>query len=394
MTLLFSDGSPTQVVDVLFLIVRAPAPTAVARDGSRAVTDGFVPLQTGDSCAPQRLLAVQRSLGTNFASPVGWPSLIEIQVIDDCGNAVTNANVVAGFSNGDPPLVLAGIGNGIYVGTWNPVRSTAQMTVTVRAERPPLPAVEVQAQGQVSSNPSAPLLFAGGVVNGASFAAGEAVAPGSIVSVFGRSFAEGLNHATQLPLNTQLGGARLSIGGRDAPLFFSSDGQINAQIPFELSSDNQPQVVVRTSPGGRLAAIAVPETITLARERPGIFTIRQDGTGQGAILNQDSSPNSAANPADRGSVIQIFATGLGITNPPVPSGQPSPGSPPALVTAAIEARIGGQPAAVQFAGLAPGFVGLYQVNVVVPTGIEPGTEVELRLTQNGVPSNSVTVAVR
>ena len=163
MTLLFSDGSPTQVVDVLFLIVNAPATAALAREGSRAVDDGFQPLQTGDSCTPQQLLAVQRSLGTNFASPVGWPSLIEIQVIGDCGNAISDANVVAGFSNGDPPLVLAGIGNGIYTGTWNPVSSTAQVTVTVRADRPPIPAVEVRAQGQVSGNPAAPLLSAGGL---------------------------------------------------------------------------------------------------------------------------------------------------------------------------------------------------------------------------------------
>ena len=394
MTLLFSDGSPTQVVDILFLIVRAPAPASLVRDGPRTATDGFVPLQAGDSCVPQQLLAVQRSLGTNFASPVGWPTLVELQLIDDCGNAVPDASVVAGFSNGDPPLVLTGIANGIYIGTWNPVGSTAQVTVTIHAERPPLPAVQVQAQGQVSANPAAPLLFAGGVVNGASFAPGEAVAPGSIVSVFGRRFAEGLNHAAQLPLDTQLGGVRLSIGGRDAPLFFSSDGQINAQIPFEVSSDSQPQVVIRTGLSGRSGAIAVPETITLAQARPGIFTTRQDGTGQGAILNQDSAPNSATNAAERGSVIQIFATGLGATNPVVPSGQPAPGNPPALVTAAVEARIGGQPAAVQFAGLAPGFVGLYQVNVVVPANLQPGSEVELTLTQNGVPSNTVTVAVR
>jgi uncharacterized protein (TIGR03437 family) len=394
MTLLFSDGSPTQVVDILFLIVRSPAPAALAREGSRMADDGFVPLQTGDSCAPQQLLAVQRSLGTNFASPVGWPTLVEVQLIDDCGNAVTDASVVASFSNGDPPLVLQSIANGIYVGTWNPVGSTAQVTVTLHAERPPLPGVQVQALGQVRDNPAAPLLFAGGVVNGASFAPGEAVAPGSIVSVFGRRFAEGLNLAAQLPLETQLGGARLSIGGKDAPLFFSSDGQINAQIPFEVSADSQPQVVVRTNPGGGAAAIAVPETITLARERPGIFTTRQDGTGQGAILNQNSTPNAATNAAARGSVIQIFATGLGATNPVVASGQPAPGDPPALVATAVEARVGGQPAAVQFAGLAPGFVGLYQVNVVVPVNIEPGPAVELSLVQNGVPSNPVTVAVQ
>ena len=85
---------------------------------------------------------------------------------------------------------------------------------------------------------------------------------------------------------------------------------------------------------------------------------------------------------------------MGATDPVVPSGESAPGNPPALVTAAVEARIGCQPAAVQFAGLAPGFVGLYQVNVVVPAGVQPGSEVELTLTQNDVPSNTVTVATR
>ena len=102
----------------------------------------------------------------------------------------------------------------------------------------------------------------------------------------------------------------------------------------------------------------------------------------------------ATNAVERGSVVQTFVTGLGATNPTVASGEPSPGDPPAVVTSPVEARIGGQTAAVQFAGLAPGFVGLYQVNVVVPTSIEPGSEIELTLNQNGVPSNTVTLAVQ
>jgi uncharacterized protein (TIGR03437 family) len=154
-------------------------------------------------------------------------------------------------------------------------------------------------------------------------------------------------------------------------------------------------VVVRTTRADGGQALTVPETITVAAARPAIFTTNEQGTGQGAIRNQNSSPNSASNPAARGSVVQIFATGLGATNPVVPSGQPAPSAEPlSRVVAGVEARIGGQPAAVQFAGLAPGFVGLYQVNVVVPPGVEPGLAVELLLIQNGVPSNPVTLAVQ
>jgi uncharacterized protein (TIGR03437 family) len=92
--------------------------------------------------------------------------------------------------------------------------------------------------------------------------------------------------------------------------------------------------------------------------------------------------------------VQIFATGLGTTNPVVAPGQPAPASPPALTTQAVQAQIGGLPAQVQFAGLAPNFVGLYQVNVVVPAGVAPGDAVPLILTQAGVPSNKVTLAIR
>jgi uncharacterized protein (TIGR03437 family) len=235
---------------------------------------------------------------------------------------------------------------------------------------------------------------AGGIVNAASYAAGQPVTPGGIISVFGRNLAQGLNAATQLPLEKSLGGATLSIGGIEAPLFFSSEGQINGQVPFELAPNTRPHVVVRTTRQDGSQVFTLPETITVGAARPAIFTINQAGSGQGAILNQDFSPNSATNAAERGSVVQIFATGLGATNPVVPSGQAAPGNPPALVIAGVEARIGGQPAAVQFAGLAPGFVGLYQVNVVVPPNAQPGSAVELSLFQNGVPSNTVTVAVR
>ena len=153
-------------------------------------------------------------------------------------------------------------------------------------------------------------------------------------------------------------------------------------------------MVVRTTRADGAQVLTLPETITIAAARPAIFTTNQQGTGQGAILNQDSSLNAATNSAARGSVIQIFATGLGPTNPVVPSGTAAPSSPPAVVTNAVTATIGGITVPVQFAGLAPGFVGLYQVNVEIPAGVTPGPDVPLVLLQSGVPSNSVTLAVR
>ncbi len=380
LALLFGDGS-SQTVNILFLVVARAAGAASAGNQSEAA----------QQCAPQRLLGLHRSLGSNPVSPVGWPTIIEVQAVDDCGNAAPNATVVASFSNGDPPLVLNSLRNGIYTGTWRPANPLAQVVVRVRASLPPLVAADLPpVQLQVSSNPAASALNAGGIVNAASFAPGAALAPGSIVSVFGRRLAASTASASRLPLPTTLGGATLNVGGRDVPLFFSSDGQVNAQLPFELAPNSRPQVVVRG-----LQAITVPETITIGLAHPGIFSTNQQGTGQGAILDVQGRLVDGAAPATAGEVVQVFATGLGPTQPPVPSGQAAPGAEPlARVVVPVEARVGGRTARVLFAGLAPGFVGLYQVNVEVPAGVAAGPEVPLLILQNGVPSNAVTLALR
>ncbi|MGH9786013.1 MAG: hypothetical protein ACRD88_17720, partial [Terriglobia bacterium] len=388
LNLLFKDGTATQVVEVIFLV--RPGATAI---GPQEVAGARIKAVEG--CAPTRLYAVIRTVAENFSLPVGWPSLIEAQVADDCGEAAANATVVTSFSNGDPPLVLSAQGNGFYLGNWRPGNVRDQLVITLRAELPPLSGDELRIQGHVRATPSAPALFAGGVVNGASFAGGQPVAPGGIIAVFGRNLAQGLSHSSQVPLERSLGGATLNIGGINAPLFFASESQINAQVPVELTPNTRPHVVLRTTRGTDGAqTLTVPETITIAEARPAIFAVNEQGSGQGVVLNQDNSANSAANAAARGSVVQIFATGLGPTNPAAPSGNPAPAAPPAAVTKPVTATVGGVNALVHFAGLAPGYVGLYQVNVEIPAGIQPGAETPLVLLQSGVPSNTVTLAVR
>ena len=409
LTLLFGDGS-LQNVNILFLVVARPAGAASLVSAAASVEDGrpvaaatVAPTYFGDmtafdttSCTPTRLLAVHRSLASSFSSPAGWPSAIEVQVADDCGAAVANATVVASFTNGDPPLALTSLKNGTYIGTWRPSNAATQVVVTVRASLPPLTPVEIQARGAVGLNPSAPALNSGGIVNGASFAPGVAVAPGAIVAVFGRNLARGQNSASRVPLDTTLGGATLNIGGRDAPLFFSSDGQINAQLPFELAANTRHSAVVKT----RLEAtgpetFAVPETITVAASQPGIFTTNQQGTGQGAIRDTQGRLVDTAAPAAAGDIVQVYCTGLGATQPAIASGQAAPSTEPlARVTFPVTATVGGKSAVVHFAGLAPGFVGLYQVNVQIPDGITPGSAVALVLAQNGVASNTVTLAIK
>jgi uncharacterized protein (TIGR03437 family) len=216
-----------------------------------------------------------------------------------------------------------------------------------------------------------------------------------VISVFGRNLASGLHQATRLPLDKTLGGATLNIGGSQAPLFFASSGQINAQLPFELLVNSRLPAIVQVRPGGTgPEAATVPEAVTIAAAQPGIFTTNQQGNGQGAILDEQGQLADAAAAVSAGKIVQVFCTGLGVTDPVVASGEPAPSQPLALAAAAVTATVGGRPAAVHFAGLAPGFVGLYQVNVQIPDGVLPGPAVPLVLFQNGVPSNTVTLAVR
>lgn len=378
LTFVFDDNGPLQVVNLLFLVAGAGSGTdAASVDGATS------------SCSPTQLLGLFRSLGSNFMSPVSWPTSIELQVADDCGNPISNATVVASFSNGDPPLALTSLQNGVYAATWRPANTTAQVTVTARAIGPPLVAAVVTVQGQVAGNAGAPVVFAGGLVNAASYAPGAPLPPGGIVSVFGGNMATASGGATTVPLPFTLSGASISMGGVNAPLFYSSAGQINAQIPYELPVNSRPQVVLSQS-----GALTVPETIVVAPAAPGIFATNQQGTGQGAILNVQGLFVDGSAPAAGGDVVQVFATGLGATNPVVASGVGAPTSPAlAKVVAAVTATVGGQPAPVQFAGLTPTFVGLYQVNVQIPSGLPPGPAA-LVLNVGGVPSNTVTLVLK
>jgi uncharacterized protein (TIGR03437 family) len=149
--------------------------------------------------------------------------------------------------------------------------------------------------------------------------------------------------------------------------------------------------VVRLSLTGN-NAISVPETIALDAARPGIFIA--NAQGQGVAIDVQGRVADAAAPAAAGEVLVVYATGLGATSPAAVTGRASPSNPPGVAVVQPTATIGGVNAPVQFAGLTPGFVGLYQVNIQVPSGVTPGAAVPLVITQNGNASNTVTIGVR
>jgi uncharacterized protein (TIGR03437 family) len=207
------------------------------------------------------------------------------------------------------------------------------------------------------------------------------VAPGSLIAVYGGGNIS-IPPAT-FPIPTMVNGVTTSINDVLAPLLFGSGGQINAQVPFELP---QGAGAMTLTSAGTAAGSA---NFLIEPVAPGLFLL---GQGHAAALNADYSINGENQPAAAGSYISAYMTGLGAVDNPVPTGLATPANPLSRVTRPVTATIGEQPATVLFAGLAPGFAGLYQVNVTVPQ-LQPG-DYALQITVAGVASNTGIVTVR
>jgi uncharacterized protein (TIGR03437 family) len=260
--------------------------------------------------------------------------------------------------------------------------------------------------------PAAPAQFI--LANGASFGA-TAVAPGSLASAVPVATGASTNFsASTLPLPEMLGGVAVSIGGSltfdtpsnmwtyssansmPAPLLFVGPNQINLQIPSGINLASAVPAQITEPDGSTLLA-----TLNVTGSSPGIFTLSSNGQGQAAVLNQDNSLNGipqlipGANAAAPGSVIQIFATGAGATNPALAPGEAAPSSGNPLVYTLVQptVTIGGINAPVQFSGMAPGYPGVWQINVQVPKTVTPGNAVPLVVKAGGASSNAATVAI-
>ncbi len=138
--------------------------------------------------------------------------------------------------------------------------------------------------------------------------------------------------------------------------------------------------------------------VTVAPADPAVFTINGSGKGSGIIVvvKPDGTQfvADATHPASAGDALVIYCTGLGVVKPPVTAGSPAPVKPPSNTAKMVTVTIGGKPAKSLFAGLTPNFAGLYQVNVVVPSGITAGPNVSVELTVAGSSSPLVTIPIK
>lgn len=243
------------------------------------------------------------------------------------------------------------------------------------------------------------------VLQAANPQSGIPLAQGALATVYGAGLSDSDQVAPGVPLPLALGNREIAINDTlTAPLSYAGANQINFQVPSSapLGSD---RIAVRLSDTGELIA---GTTAAVAAASPGLFSADASGKGLGKILNQDGTANSATNPAAKGSTIQIFGTGQGPVSPAVPDGAAAPASPPANTIAAPTsdgvACLSRQPSVcvavgttfgdVQFSGLAPGAVGVWQLTVKLPDNVASGNAVPLRAVINGNPSNIVSVAIK
>ena len=226
----------------------------------------------------------------------------------------------------------------------------------------------------------------GGFQNAGGFGA-PPLAPGSLVDVYG-NFPVNTAVANGAPWQTTLSGLSMQFNGVPAPFYFASAGQANVQVPWELAGQSQASVVAAA--GGSSSA---PQTMSLASAAPGIFTM--NAQNQGAILDTSYNLVGSSNPATAGSsYILIYCTGLGpVTNQPA-TGSVASANPLSYATLNTTVTIGGIQVTPYFAGLAPGFIGMYQINVLVPAGVAASSTVPLFVSVGSAKSNTVTVAVQ
>lgn len=204
------------------------------------------------------------------------------------------------------------------------------------------------------------------------------LAPGSFISIYGTRLGSGLATASSIPFPTTLGTTTVTVNEKPIPLHFAGENQANALLPDDISG--LVRLTVKTGAGVHSINVLIEDAV------PAVFTVSQTGTGAAAALHAvEGGVVSDANPARIGEYVSVFLTGLGATE--------ASGS---LQVAKIkpEATVDGIAATVAWAGRAPGFVGLDQVNIVIPPGVHAGAAVPLIVRSGKRGSNVTTLAIR
>jgi uncharacterized protein (TIGR03437 family) len=248
--------------------------------------------------------------------------------------------------------VALGAGGAAFVGSSISPNDAAAYEIYLGVQMAPLsgPGIFLNPQGVVNAASSAPT--------------GNPISPGQFITLYGTGLAQGPQAATA-PFPPTLNGVTVLINDKPAALRYVSGTQINALVPYATVGTTATMVVQNGA--GKSNTVTVPTAPT----SPGVFTQDQSGSGFGAIQHSDFSPVNAAHPAVGGEIVLLYLTGMGMVNPPVQDGTAGGANPVSIAAATGSVLVGGKPGTVTYSGLAPGYPGLYQINVQLPP-IPPG----------------------
>jgi uncharacterized protein (TIGR03437 family) len=307
-------------------------------------------------------------------------------VINKTGNDLSSILSLANFSAGSAAHVWRYSGanlNAIVAQPDVPVAAGALSTV--------FPANSITLLAIPPATLPVPKPVVQAVTNAASY--GAAIAPGQMVDIWGTGLGPatlaGLTLDANGMVSTSLANVRILFDGIPAPLVYVSATQCSAVVPYFGASNPTTHVQVEYQ-----GALSDPLAVLVTATAPGMFTANASGTGPGSILNQDQTVNSVSNPAAVGSIVVLWATGEGLTDPPGVDGRPAVDVYPAPL-ATVTVNIGGLPATVKYAGAAPGFPpGVLQINAQMSPNVQAGNAVPVHITVGGVTSqDGVTLAV-
>jgi uncharacterized protein (TIGR03437 family) len=215
------------------------------------------------------------------------------------------------------------------------------------------------------------------------------ISPGMVSAMYplGIRFGEETVVAPSFPLATDLGDLQVLVDEIPAPLYFVSPGQINFYVPMRLEPGTQSTIIVQRKSNNQILASGV---VDIGVSTPAFFTTTQNGQGQIAALNEDNSVNTNTNGVARGGVIQLFATGQGFVPNAPPDGVPPSGAVNTLSRPRViigSTLVESNSPDLLYSGLAPGLVGVWQINVRIPMSVPPSSSTDVVVVLNSIPSN-------
>ena len=384
-----SDGPEWNAIDNVALLTD-DSPIIPGSLSANPATLNFSVFVTGPNPDPQTFTITASGGELYWEAEVSGELADRISLSETAGKTPSEVTVV--LDTQDLPDGGAGA---LVAQQLDPGFHQAVITVTpVGATIPPV-ATNVSLNLGEQPNPT-PEIFPGGVINSASYIG--RLAPGALGTVFGKDLggpesgilAEFTGRSNDM-LPTNIAGIRLLVFDAfdsplgEAPLLYLDDQQVNFQMPFEVAGMSLVRIVVDNN-----GARSEPEGVQLTPSAPGIFTY--DGV-RAIATNQDGSLNSPTNPAARRDVMTVYMTGQGPVAPNWPTGKAASAVPLILAPAEAHAFVGGVEGKIEFLGLAPGMVGVLQMNFR-PDHFSPLGDQPLKVSIGGHESNEGLIFIR